>query len=84
MASTGRGTATLNTSRGALTFAYYVVDANHLKMVGTNNLSRAGWRSFPPDRPIQQCLRFRAFRIHDCRSRFAQRQPVCGRRSVDF
>jgi len=46
MTSTGRGTATLNTSRGALTFAYYVVDANHLKIVGTNTLPALGGEAF--------------------------------------
>ena len=46
MTSTGRGTATLNTSRGALTFAYYVVDANHLKFVGTNTLPALGGEAF--------------------------------------
>jgi hypothetical protein len=46
MTSTGRGTATLNTSRGALTFAYYVVDANHLKIVGTNALPALGGEAF--------------------------------------
>ena len=29
----GRGTATLTTSLGTLTFAFYIVDANHLKLV---------------------------------------------------
>src|SRR5882724_3785 len=46
MTSTGRGTATLNTSRGALTFACYVVDANHLKIVGTNTLPALGGEAF--------------------------------------
>ncbi len=46
MTSTGRGTATLNTSRGALTFAYYAVDANHLKIVGTNTLPALGGEAF--------------------------------------
>ena len=46
MTSTGRGTATLNTSRGALTFAYYAVDANHLKLVGTNTLPALGGEAF--------------------------------------
>jgi hypothetical protein len=46
VASTGRGTATLNTSRGALTFAYYVVDANHLKFAGTNTLPALGGEAF--------------------------------------
>lgn len=46
VAATGRGTATLNTSRGALTFAYYVVDANHLKVVGTNIVPALGGEAF--------------------------------------
>lgn len=46
VASTGRGTATLNTSRGALTFAYYVVDTNHLKIVGTNTFPALGGEAF--------------------------------------
>src|SRR3954467_270075 len=52
VASTGRGTATLNTSRGALTFAYYVVDANHLKIVGTNNLPALGGEAFRQTGPF--------------------------------
>jgi hypothetical protein len=50
--STGRGTATLNTSRGALTFAYYVVDANHLKIVGTNTLPALGGEAFRQQGPF--------------------------------
>jgi hypothetical protein len=46
MTSTGRGTGTLNTSKGALTFAYYVVDANHLKFVGTNTFPALGGEAF--------------------------------------
>jgi hypothetical protein len=52
VASTGRGTATLNTSRGALTFVYYVVDANHLKIVGTNNLPALGGEAFRQTGPF--------------------------------
>jgi len=52
VASTGRGTATLNTVRGALTFAYYVVDANHLKIVGTNNLPALGGEAFRQTGPF--------------------------------
>jgi hypothetical protein len=52
MTSTGRGTATLNTSRGALTFAYYVVDANHLKIVGTNTLPALGGEAFRQTGPF--------------------------------
>ena len=52
VASTGRGTATLNTSRGALTFAYYVVDANHLKIVGTNIFPALGGEAFRQTGPF--------------------------------
>lgn len=52
MTATGRGTATLNTSRGALTFAYYVVDANHLKIVGTNTLPALGGEAFRQTGPF--------------------------------
>jgi hypothetical protein len=52
VASTGRGTATLNTSRGALTFAYYVVDANHLKIVGTNTVPALGGEAFRQTGPF--------------------------------
>lgn len=37
VASTGRGTATFTTGRGTLSFAYYVVDATHLKLVETDS-----------------------------------------------
>jgi hypothetical protein len=50
--STGRGTATLNTTRGALTFAYYVVDANHLKIVGTNTIPALGGEAFRQTGPF--------------------------------
>ncbi len=50
--STGRGTATLNTSRGALTFAYYVVDANHLKIVGANTVPALGGEAFRQTGPF--------------------------------
>ncbi|HZU30476.1 MAG TPA: hypothetical protein VFB79_05140, partial [Candidatus Angelobacter sp.] len=33
VAANGRGSATLNTGNGVLTFAYYVVDTTHLKLV---------------------------------------------------
>lgn len=52
MASTGRGTATLNTSRGALSFAYYAVDANHLKIVGTNIFPALGGEAFRQTGPF--------------------------------
>lgn len=46
VAGTGRGTATFNTSRGALTFAYYVVDTTHLKFVETDTLFMSGGDAF--------------------------------------
>ena len=52
MTSTGRGTATLNTFRGALTFAYYVVDANHLKIVETNVIPALGGEAFRQTGPF--------------------------------
>src|SRR5438270_336603 len=52
VASTGRGTATMNTSLGTLSFAYYVVDANHLKIVGINNVSILGGEAFRQTGPF--------------------------------
>ena len=39
VASNGRGTATINTVRGTSTFAFYVVDSTHLKLVETDTTS---------------------------------------------
>lgn len=36
--SNGRGTAAITTAAGALNFAFYVVDANHIKLVETDTL----------------------------------------------
>src|SRR6478609_3297355 len=52
VASTGRGIATLNTVRGTLTFAYYVVDANHLKIVETNTIPALGGEAFRQTGPF--------------------------------
>jgi hypothetical protein len=52
VAATGRGAATLNTSRGALHFAYYVVDANHLKVVGTDVVPALGGEAFRQTGPF--------------------------------
>lgn len=41
-AANGRGTATLTTSLGSLSFAFYVVDANHVKMVETDSVAILG------------------------------------------
>lgn len=52
VASTGRGIATLNTSLGTLSFAYYVVDANHLKIVETNTIPALGGEAFRQTGPF--------------------------------
>ncbi|HEU4415725.1 MAG TPA: hypothetical protein VFT65_13140, partial [Candidatus Angelobacter sp.] len=46
VAGTGRGTATFNTGRGTLAFAYYVVDATHLKLVETDSGSALSGDAF--------------------------------------
>jgi hypothetical protein len=38
VASNGRGTASITTAGGTLNFAFYVVDANHIKLVETDSL----------------------------------------------
>jgi hypothetical protein len=38
VASNGRGTASITTAAGAQNFAFYVVDANHIKLVETDSL----------------------------------------------
>lgn len=52
VATTGRGTATLNTSVGTLSFAFYVVDANHLKIVETNTIPALGGEAFRQTGPF--------------------------------
>jgi hypothetical protein len=52
VAATGRGTATLNTVKGALSFAFYVVDANHIKLVGTTALPALGGEAFRQTGPF--------------------------------
>lgn len=52
VAATGRGTATLNTARGALHFVYYVVDATHLKLVGTDVIPALGGEAFRQTGPF--------------------------------
>jgi hypothetical protein len=52
VAASGRGTATLNTARGTLTFAFYVVDANHIKLVETDNLLVLGGEAFRQTGPF--------------------------------
>jgi len=52
VAATGRGTATLNTAKGVLTFAYYVVDANHIKIVETDTSPAMGGEAFRQTGPF--------------------------------
>lgn len=52
VAANGRGAAALNTSRGALAFAFYVVDANHLKLVETNSTLVLGGEAFRQTGPF--------------------------------
>ena len=52
VAANGRGTATLNTVRGTLNFAFYVVDANHLKIVETNTIPVLGGEAFRQTGPF--------------------------------
>lgn len=50
--SSGRGTATLNTARGILSFAYYVVDASHLKLVEIDTSLALGGEAFRQTGPF--------------------------------
>jgi hypothetical protein len=50
--SSGRGAATLNTVRGALTFAFYVVDANHIKLVEVDTTLALGGEAFRQTGPF--------------------------------
>jgi hypothetical protein len=52
VAASGRGTATLNTIRGALSFAYYVVDSTHLKIVETDASLALGGEAFRQTGPF--------------------------------
>jgi hypothetical protein len=52
VSANGRGSATLNTVRGALTFAFYVVDATHLKMVEIDNSLALGGDAFRQTGPF--------------------------------
>jgi hypothetical protein len=52
VSSTGRGAATINTILGALTFAFYVVDANHLKLVEVNATPVLGGEAFRQTGPF--------------------------------
>jgi len=48
----GRGSATLNTSHGSLVFAFYVVDANHLKIVEVDTTLAMGGEAFRQNGPF--------------------------------
>jgi hypothetical protein len=52
VAATGRGTATLNTIKGTLRFAFYVVDANHIKVVETDSLPVLAGEAFRQTGPF--------------------------------
>lgn len=52
VASNGRGTAAITTSSGPLNFAFYVVDANHIKLVETDNLPALAGEAFRQNGPI--------------------------------
>jgi hypothetical protein len=52
VAASGRGTATLNTVRGTFVFAYYVVDATHLKIVETDPTFSLGGEAFRQTGPF--------------------------------
>lgn len=46
VAGTGRGTASITTTTGTLNFAFYVVDATHIKMVETDALPALSGEAF--------------------------------------
>jgi hypothetical protein len=48
----GRGTAAITTSSGPLNFAFYVVDANHIKLIETDNLPAISGEAFRQNGPI--------------------------------
>lgn len=50
--SNGRGTAALTTSAGPLNFVFYVVDANHIKLVETDKLPALAGDAFRQTGPI--------------------------------
>jgi len=52
VAANGRGAATVNTVRGALTFAFYVVDATHFKMVEVDPSLVLGGEAFRQTGPF--------------------------------
>ncbi len=52
VSANGRGSATLNTARGSLVFAFYVVDANHLKVVEVDTTLATGGEAFRQNGPF--------------------------------
>lgn len=50
--SNGRGTAAITTSSGPLNFAFYVVDANRIKLLETDNLPLLSGEAFRQNGPI--------------------------------
>ncbi|HEX5434959.1 MAG TPA: hypothetical protein VFY05_12035 [Candidatus Angelobacter sp.] len=52
VASTGRGTASITTAAGPLNFVFYVVDANHIKLVETDKLPALAGDAFRQTGPI--------------------------------
>jgi len=52
VAASGRGTAGIGTVRGALSFAFYVVDATHLKLVEIDNSFAMGGDAFRQTGPF--------------------------------
>jgi len=51
VAGTGRGTASITTTTGTLNFAFYVVDATHIKMVETDALPALSGEAFRQNGP---------------------------------
>ncbi|HKD80634.1 MAG TPA: hypothetical protein VKH81_13130 [Candidatus Angelobacter sp.] len=52
VAANGRGSATLNTMRGTSTFAFYVVDATHIKLVEVDTTLALGGEAFSQAGPF--------------------------------
>jgi fibronectin-binding autotransporter adhesin len=52
VAASGRGTATINALGGTLTFAFYVVDSTHIKLVEIDNSLAVGGEAFRQTGPF--------------------------------
>jgi hypothetical protein len=52
VAANGRGTATINTVRGTSTFAFYVIDSTHIKLVEVDSSSAVGGDAFRQTGPF--------------------------------